>query len=111
MLQGQMDSKLARAHTLDKFYKTYAVGADSGRSHAFKEDRMFYSQSVSCSRSMFYSFVQNIHKTKTKESMPVTIRKMSSPQSVKPTRPMCRSMSAFLAKSCAQLRFSQVAFY
>ena len=54
MLQGQMDSKLARAHSLDKFYETYAVGADSGRSHAFKEDSMIYSQ------SMFYSLVQFI---------------------------------------------------
>ncbi len=27
MLQGQMDTQLARAHTIDKFYKTFVVRA------------------------------------------------------------------------------------
>ena len=33
MLQGQMDSKLAGAHSFDKFYKTYVVSLCSLLSH------------------------------------------------------------------------------
>ncbi len=31
MLQGQMDSKLAKTHSIDKFYKTYVVGMTGNR--------------------------------------------------------------------------------
>lgn len=31
MLQGQMDSKLAKTHSIDKFYKTYVVGMTSNQ--------------------------------------------------------------------------------